>query len=98
MDKKTIGIIALVVSILCCALPGLVGFCSGAVFVLVGTIPGSEIDIFGSSDPSAAIGVGVAALCVSLIGILLPIVVGFTMLREKKPKLVDMEEVLPEDI
>ena len=98
MDKKTIGIIALALSIICCALPGLVSFCAGIIFVIAGSIPGADIDIFGSSDPSAAITVGIVAMCVSLIGILLPIVVGFTMLREKKSPPVDMDEALPEDM
>ncbi|MBN1665934.1 MAG: hypothetical protein JW862_02560 [Anaerolineales bacterium] len=98
MDKKTIGIIALVLTIVCCALPGLVGLCSGSIFVVAGVVPGSEIDIFGSNDPNLAIMVGIATLCLSLIGIVLPVVVGFTTLREKKPVPVDLNEPLPEDL
>lgn len=98
MDKKTLGIIALVVTILGCALPGLVGLCAGPTMILVGVIPGSEIDIFGSQDPSAAVLLGIATLCLSLLGILVPVAVGFFTLRKKKPPQVDLDETLPEDL
>ena len=54
MEKKTVGIVALVITILLCGLPGLCGLCAGPIFVLVGAIPGADIDIFGSNDPAAA--------------------------------------------
>jgi hypothetical protein len=53
------------------------------MFAIVGAIPGSDIDIGGSSDPAAAIGTGIAMLCVSLIFIAIPVVVGFVTLRDK---------------
>ena len=83
MDKKTTGLIATIATALLCGCPGLIGLCMGAMFALVGAIPGSNIDIGGSSDPSAAIGTGLAMLCGGVIFIAIPIVVGFVTLRKK---------------
>ena len=83
MDKKTTGLIATIATAVLCGCPGLIGLCMGAMFATVGTIPGSNIDIGGSSDPAAAIGTGIAMLCVGLIFVAIPIVVGFVTLRKK---------------
>ena len=83
MDKKTTGLIATIATALLCGCPGLIVLCMGAMFAIVGTIPGSNIDIGGSSDPSAAIGTGLAMLCVGLIFVAIPVVVGFLTLRNK---------------
>jgi hypothetical protein len=91
MEKKTIGIIALVVTILFCGLPGLCGLCAGPIFVVAGAVPGAEIDIFGSSDPSAAIAYGIGTLCISVLFVAIPVVVGFLTLRKKSNVLEDEE-------
>ena len=83
MDKKQVGLIATIATALLCGCPGLFGLCMGSMFAIVGTIPGSDIDIGGSSDPAAAIGTGLAMLCVSLIFIAIPVIVGFVTLRKK---------------
>ena len=83
MDKKTTGLVATIATALLCGCPGLIGLCMGAMFAIVGTIPGSNIDIGGSSDPAAAIGTGVAMLCVGLIFVAIPVVVWFVTLRKK---------------
>lgn len=90
MDKKTVGIIALVVTILFCGLPGLCGLCFGSLTLFVGFFPGADIDIMGSSDPSAAIASGIGTICGSIIFIAIPVVVGFLTLR-KKPDAAEME-------
>jgi hypothetical protein len=84
MDKKNVGMIATISTALLCGCPGLFSLCMGAMFAIVGTIPGSDIDMMGSSDPSAAIGTGIAMLCVGVIFIAIPIVVGFATLRKPK--------------
>ena len=83
MDKRTLGIIGLVVTVLFCGLPGLCGLCAGPIFVMVGMIPGAEIDMFGSSEPSAAIAYGIGTLCVSVLFVAIPVVIGFLTLRKK---------------
>ncbi len=83
MDKKTGAILATVGTTLACGFPGLAGLCMGLIFALAGAIPGAEIDIFGSSDPGAAITMGLAMLCISVILIAIPIVVGLKTLRNQ---------------
>lgn len=83
MDKKTLGIILTVVTGLVCGCPGLIGLCAGPIFVFAGLVPGSDIDIMGSSDPAAAITTGIITLVISIIFVAVPIVVGFMMLRNK---------------
>ncbi len=84
MEKRTVGIIATVATVLLCGCPGLFGLCFGAISALAGFTPGSEIDLFGSSDPQSAIYTGIALLCVGLIGIVIPILVAyFTLIRKR---------------
>lgn len=96
MDKKTTGLIATIATALLCGCPGLIGLCMGAMFAFVGVFPGSDIDVLGSSDPSAAIGAGVAMLCLGVVFVAIPIVVGIVTLRNPKetaPAVVDVEPV-----
>ncbi|MBM3144202.1 MAG: hypothetical protein FJ010_04365 [Chloroflexi bacterium] len=98
MDKKTKGIIATVAAVVLCGCPGLVGLCFGVLFAIAGFVPGSEIDVFGSSDPGAAITTGIVSICVSIIFIAIPIVVGFLMLRKKPGDVIEGEvEPIPGD-
>lgn len=83
MDKRTTGIIATIAATLLCGCPGLFGLCFGSIFAFVGAIPGAEIDMGGSNDPRSAIGFGLGAICLSLIGIAIPIAVGFFTLRQR---------------
>ena len=96
MDKKTTGLIATIATALLCGCPGLFGLCMGVLFTFVGAIPGSDIDIGGSGDPAAAIGTGVAMLCLGVVFVAIPIVVGVVTLRNPKettPAVVDVEPV-----
>lgn len=99
MDRKTTGLIALIAAILFCGLPGLCGLCSGPLFILVGLIPGSDIDIFGSNAPRTAISSGVAALCVSVVFIAIPVLVWYFLIRKQsaKDEVIDYQGDVPED-
>ena len=83
MDKRTIGIIATIAAVLLCGCPGLLAVFMGAIFAVVSFVPNADIDIGGSSDPKAALAVGGVALCLGIIFIIIPIVVGFLTLRKK---------------
>ena len=83
MDKKTTGLIATIATALLCGCPGLFGLCMGGTSVLASLVPGANIDVFGSSDPRAATTMGVVSLCLSVIFIAIPIVVGVVTLRKK---------------
>lgn len=90
MDKKTTGIIATVVTALLCGFPGLFGLCFGSMFAVISQIPGADIDVLGSSDPQSALTTGLVTLCVSIIFIAIPIVVGVVMLRKKSTDVVNV--------
>jgi len=92
MDKKTTGLIATIATAVLCGCPGLFGLCLGSTSVVAGLVPGADIDVFGSNDPAAATTMGVVFLCLSIIFIAIPIVVGVVTLR-KKPE--DSEAVAP---
>ncbi|MEJ5223170.1 MAG: hypothetical protein WHV44_01855 [Anaerolineales bacterium] len=96
MNKKTGGIIATVVTALCCGLPGCFSLCFGLISAFASAVPGANIDIGGSSDPAAALATGLAAVCGGIIFIAIPVAVGFFTLR-KKPAATnaDFDEPLP---
>ena len=83
MDKRQTGIIATVVTALLCGCPGLFSICWGGIAALVSFMPGADIDIGGSSDPTMALATGLGALCVGVIFVAIPVAVGFFMLRKK---------------
>jgi len=83
MDKRKTGIIATVVTSLLCGCPGLLSLCFGAISAAASQVPGAEIDVFGSSDPQAALTMGLATICLGIIFIAIPIVVGFLTLRNR---------------
>ncbi len=95
MDKKTTGMIATIATALLCGCPGLLMCCLGATSVLVSQIPGADIDVMGSNDPTSAMTMGLVFLCLSFIFILIPIAVGFFMLRKKPEAVVSNDEALP---
>ena len=83
MDKRTTGLIATIATALLCGCPGLFGLCFGSTSVLASLVPGANIDVFGSNDPASATTMGVVSLCLSVIFIAIPIVVGIVTLRKK---------------
>jgi hypothetical protein len=94
MDTKTKGIIATIAAVVLCGCPGLFMCFFGATTLAASQVPGAEIDIMGSNDPASAMTMGIVFLCLSFIFILIPILVGFFMLR-KKPEVVHSNEPLP---
>jgi len=95
MDKKTIGIIATIATVILCACPGIFLCIFGAASAAgEGTWDvGSET---GAIPPAA----GIAILCVGLIFIVLPVIVGFFTLRNtsnKEADVVDVDEPIPGD-
>ena len=96
MDKKNVGIIATVATALLCGCPGLFGVCWGLIAAVVSQIPGANIDIGGSSDPQTALISGIGALCLGVIFVAIPVVVGFVTLRKKpEPEPYTTEPIPP---
>jgi len=86
MNNKNTGMIATIAAVVLCGCPGLFMCIFGAV-TATGNMPyTTELNGVSSSGTMPA-GVGLAMLCISLIAILIPIAVGFFMLR-KKPEAV----------
>lgn len=94
MNNKNTGIIATVAAVLLCGCPGLFMCFFGSTSVFASFMPGAEIDVMGSSDPSSATTMGIVFLCLSFIFIAIPIAVGFFTLR-KKPEAPASSEPLP---
>jgi hypothetical protein len=86
-DKRTVGLVATAITALLCGCPGLISLCFGAMFAITGSIPGSDIDIGGSSDPAAAVGLGLVGICVGVLLIVVPAAVAFFTLRNRTPKI-----------
>jgi hypothetical protein len=94
MDKKTTGLVATIAAVILCGCPGIFGLCMGSTSLIASFIPGAEIDVFGSNDPAAATTMGFVFLCLSIIFIAIPIVVGIVTLRKPKeeaPVVLDAE-------
>ena len=95
MDQRTKGIIATVAAVLLCGCPGLFMCFFGATSAFASFIPGAKIDVMGSSDPASATTMGFVFLCLSVIFIAIPIVVGFFMLRKKSEASGGNEQIPP---
>lgn len=95
MDKKTMGIIATVAAVVLCGCPGLISLCMGLTFAFVSQVPEAEIDMFGSNDPQAALMTGIGMLCVGMIAVIVPFVVGFIALRRRPDPLGSYTGTLP---
>ena len=87
-NKRQTGIIATVVATLLCGCPGLIIACVGSMFAILSQIPDTEYS--GGLTPESALGGGIAGLCLGIVFVIIPIVVGFVMLRNKKPAVVDV--------
>jgi hypothetical protein len=82
MDDKTKGIIATVASVILCGCPGLF-LCIFGAFSATGSVPyNTEVNgVIDTGNISPTI--GYVLVCLSLIFIAIPIVVGFITLRKK---------------
>jgi hypothetical protein len=83
MDKRTTAIIATVITGLLCGCPGLAILCYGAFAVPTSFVPGAQIDVFGNNDPQSLLTSGIVGLCLGILLIAIPVVVGFTTLRNR---------------
>lgn len=95
MDKKTTGIIATSISAILCGCPGFFGLCLGATSALASFVPGAEIDIFGSSSPRAALSAGMGMLCLGIVFLVVPFIVGWITLRDKSEAVPLPDEPIP---
>lgn len=82
MDRRTGGIIATIAAVLLCGCPGLLSVFWGLMMAVVSQMPGADINMGGSSDPTTALLSGLGSCCFGLVFIAIPIAVGFFTLRK----------------
>ena len=80
MNRNT-ALIATIASIVLCGCPGLFACFFGVIMAGASQVPNANIDVLGSNDPTAALIFGLGAICVSLILIAIPVVVGIFTFR-----------------
>ncbi len=95
MKDRNTAIIATVVAAVLCGCPGLLSLCFGLMFAVVSQIPGADINIFNSNDPTTALASGIGMLCVGIVFVAIPIVVGFILLRKKPAAATSIVDVPP---
>lgn len=83
MENRTAGIIATIITALICGCSGLFCVFAGAITAFVSQVPGAEIDIFGRNDPQTALNAGIGMLCLGVVFVIIPILVGVFTLRKK---------------
>ncbi|MCJ7434344.1 MAG: hypothetical protein MUO77_12725 [Anaerolineales bacterium] len=94
MDSKTKGIVATVAAVLLCGCPGLFMCIFGAVSA-TGNMP-YNTDVNGvTTTGTVPLTVGYVLVCLSLIFIAIPIVVGFMTMRKKPEAFVSDEQIPP---
>jgi hypothetical protein len=82
MDRNT-GLITTIVTGVLCGCPGLFACFWGLLAAVVSFMPGAEIDIGGSSDPTSALLAGLGAIVVGIILVAIPAAVWFFLVRGK---------------
>lgn len=96
MNNRTVGIILTVVTVFCCACPGF-GLCIAGAMGLAGVPFTTTINDQSTTEPMAA-PVAIGLMCLSVILIVIPIAVGFFILRNKPapaPVAQDLNDPLP---
>ncbi len=94
MDNKTKGFVATLASVVLCGCPGLFLFIFG-FFAAAGNMPFKfEFNGVSNSDvfPPTA---GLVLICLSVIFMAIPVVVGFLTLRSKPAAALNNDEPLP---
>jgi hypothetical protein len=97
MNNRTVGIVATVITVLCCACPGF-GLCLAGVMGLAGVPFTTTIGDQTTTTPiSTQMALGL--LCVAVILILIPIAVAFFTFRNKPAAVVvtPVQPVPPQD-
>jgi hypothetical protein len=92
MENRNTALIATLVTVLLCGLPGLVGICAGLLATAISFVPGAQIDVLGRNDPQAAFNFGALTFCVGILFVIIPILVGYFTLRRRQPEIVPPDE------
>ena len=94
MNNKNTGLIATIAAVVLCGCPGLFMCFFGAISTAASFMPGADINVGGSTDPTSATAMGIGSICGSIILIAIPIAVWYFPMR-KKPAGPSSNEPLP---
>jgi len=96
MNNRTVGIVLTIVTVMFCALPGLAMLCLAPLGVL-GLYQQGDLMGMGNSDRASTLIVIVLMLCVGVVGVMIPILVGVLAFRKKSAPavVVDINEPIP---
>ncbi len=100
MKDRNTSIIITVAAVVLCGCPGLIGLFAGGLTTMLSFVPGADIDIFGSSEPRSALIFGLSILCLSIIFIAIPALVGYFLLGRNKAKdpLDNLDDILDDEL
>ena len=94
-NNKNIGIVATIVTVVLCGLPALIGLCLAMSFLYSGvTAGGGVVEMTGDEQTNLLVS-GVATLCISVVFLLIPILVGFFTFRKKPTPKPVIDEPIP---
>jgi hypothetical protein len=82
MNRQTALIVTIATAVLC-GCPGLFSCLGGLLTSVISFIPNADINIGGSTDPTAALATGVGGICVGFILVAIPVAVWFFTMRGK---------------
>ena len=95
MDKKTVSIIIIFITIFLCGLPGLAGLCLGPLALLRSILPYSGVP---AEETVQVAGVSIMILGLSLVFISIPIGVGIWTWWSQKTEADSMKKIIiPEE-
>lgn len=95
MNNKNTGLIATIAAAVLCGCPGLF-LCIFGAFAATGTLPYNVTDFNGITQTGTVpTAVGAVLLCLALLLILIPVVIGFVTLRKKPQAALPADEPLP---
>lgn len=95
MNNRTIGTILTVLAVLIFGCPGLFCLCSGLVGAMVGLSGDPNYYLGIDTEPRISLIVGLSTICLSVILIAIPIIVGIFTIRGKPQS--DEDEVITID-
>jgi hypothetical protein len=93
MEKKTIGLIAVIITTVLCGLPGITGLCMGSMSLLGSFMPESGVPDEGVG---LVVGFSIMTMGLSLIFIAIPIGIGIWTWWVRRPQ-YNLENVLVPD-
>jgi hypothetical protein len=94
MGRRRSAIIATVATTILCGLPGLASLCIGPLAIWGSQLPTTDIP---PGDVNSVIGIGVVVICLGLLGVSIPVLMGLFTLRKSKFKPEDFTEPIPLD-